>query len=70
MSVSKTDELTRLHELIELCKSGYSVFGKLKLDGWVQQGMSNHRYIPGPLSAKKHFDVDALVRWCLWELAT
>lgn len=37
---------------------------------WAQKGVSSSRYIPGPLSTTKEYNVDAFVRWYLKELAT
>ena len=36
----------------------------------VQRGVSSSRYVPGPLSKYKEYNVDAFIRWYLKELST
>lgn len=33
-----------------------------------QMGISSSRYVPGPLSTYKEYNVDAFLRWCLYQL--
>jgi Rieske 2Fe-2S family protein len=33
-----------------------------------QKGVSSSRYVPGPLSTYKEYNVDAFLRWCLYQL--
>jgi len=36
----------------------------------VQRGVSSSRYVPGPLSQYKEYNVEAFIRWYLKELST
>jgi Rieske 2Fe-2S family protein len=33
-----------------------------------QKGVNSSRYVPGPFSTYKEYNVDAFVRWCLYQL--
>jgi hypothetical protein len=33
-----------------------------------QRGISSSRYVPGPLSTYKEYNVDAFIEWCLDQL--
>jgi Rieske 2Fe-2S family protein len=35
-----------------------------------QKGVNSSRYVPGPFSIYKEYNVDAFVRWCLQQLST
>jgi Rieske 2Fe-2S family protein len=35
-----------------------------------QKGVNSSRYVPGPFSTYKEYNVDAFVRWCLYQLKT
>jgi len=34
-----------------------------------QKGINSSRYLPGPLSTYKEYNVDAFLRWCLHQLS-
>jgi Rieske 2Fe-2S family protein len=40
-----------------------------ELCGKAQKGVNSSRYVPGPLSTYKEYNVDAFLRWCLHQLS-
>jgi hypothetical protein len=63
------EQNSRLRDAIEGREEGFSLPGEFYQSERAHRGVNSSRYVPGPYSSHKEYNVDRFVRWYLHRLS-